>query len=150
MILCSDIRNGVVKSTIYSLFQQIILLCLSHLSLMFRPLLVESRTAREKSVSLLDIDEVCTSSSGGSIVISPQVSDQLKDLLTFDGGLMLPVNTNEIVEQEEERESTDVSSYDHNKIDGMIQANLVNFEERAPRVCSPESPDCSLVLVRRR
>ncbi|KAL8534098.1 hypothetical protein ACS0TY_010204 [Phlomoides rotata] len=148
MILCSDIKNGIVKSTIYSLFHQVILLSLSQLSLMFRPLLVESRscTIRESPVSLLDLDEVDTSSSGRSVVISPRVSNQLKDLLTFDGGSMLSVNSNETVEQEDESYS---SSCDGKSIDGMIQANLMKFEMQAPR-CSQASPDCSLGLVKRR
>ncbi|KAI3467497.1 hypothetical protein Pfo_024160 [Paulownia fortunei] len=150
VMLCSDIKSVIVKSTIYSLFQQIIMLSLSQLSLMFRPMMVESRTSCEKSVSLLDLDEVCSSSSGSSnIVISPGVDDELKDLLAF-GGPILPVNANETVEQEEERESTDISSDEHKKIDGMILANFVNFEKQAPRVCSPESLECSLGLVKRR
>lgn len=147
MILCSDIRNGIVKSPVYLLFHKLIMLSFSQLSLMFRPLLVESRshTIRETPVSLLDLDEVRPSSSSDrSVVILPQFEDQLKDLLGFDGGSVLSVNSNETVEQEDE-----TSSYDDKNIDGMIQANLVNFEKQAPR-CSLASPDCRLGLVKRR
>lgn len=143
MILCSDIRSGVVKSAVYSLFNQLILLSLSQLSLMFRPLLVESRsrTIWETPVSLLDLDEVRDNSSNSSIVISPRVADQLKDLLTFDGGSMLSVNSNETVEQKDE-----TSSYDHKDIDGMVRANLMNFEKQAPRCYQA----CNLGLIKRR
>ncbi|KAK4402817.1 hypothetical protein Sango_1022400 [Sesamum angolense] len=96
MMLCSDIRNAVVKSTTYLLFRQIILLVLSYLSLMVRPMLMESCTTCEKSVSLLDLDG-------------------------------------------RKKKTTDVSSGKPEKIDGMILANLMNFEEEATRVCSPGS-----------
>ncbi|KAK6160161.1 hypothetical protein DH2020_003542 [Rehmannia glutinosa] len=139
-MLCSVIRSVIVKSTIYSLSRRVIILSLSQLSLMFRPMTVKSRSAREKPVSLLDLDAVCSSSSGSSsnIFVSPGVDEELKDLLTFGGGPMLPVNANGIVEQEEESESTDVFSGEHDKIDGMIRANLVYFEEQATRVCANE------------
>lgn len=146
MMLCSDMRSVVVNSAVYSRSQQIILLTLSHLSLMLRRTPLESRT-KQKPVSLLDLDLVCNSSSSSCTVISARVSEQLKDLLTFDEGLMAPVNSNEIVEREEERESTDC---EQKKIDGMILANLVNFEDEAPRVGSPEAPDMRLGVVRRR
>ncbi|KAL0334180.1 UNVERIFIED_CONTAM: hypothetical protein Sangu_1574200 [Sesamum angustifolium] len=151
MMLCSDIRNAVVKSTTYLLFRQIILLVHSYLSLMVRPMLMESRTTCEKSVSLLDLDGV-SSNSSSNVIISSEADDQLKDLLTFDGGLFSLVNANKLVEHEEEKETTDVSSGKPEKIDGMILANLMNFEEEATRVCSPGStqPGFSLGLVKRR
>ncbi|KAK6139236.1 hypothetical protein DH2020_027021 [Rehmannia glutinosa] len=151
-MLCSVIRSVIVKSTIYSLSRRVIILSLSQLSLMFRPMTVKSRSAREKPVSLLDLDAVCSSSSGSSsnIFVSPGVDEELKDLLTFGGGPMLPVNANGIVEQEEESESTDVFSDEHDKIDSMIRANLVYFEEQATRVCANEPVECSLGLVKRR
>ncbi|KAL0421338.1 UNVERIFIED_CONTAM: hypothetical protein Slati_3156700 [Sesamum latifolium] len=149
MMLCSDIRSAVVKSTVYLLFRQIILLVLSYLSLMVRPMMVESRTTCEKSVSLLDLDEV-SSSSSSNVIMSSEVDIQLKDLLTFDGGLFSPVNANELVEHEEEKETTDVSSGKPEKIDGMILANLMNFKEEATRVCSPRSTQPGSGLVKRR
>lgn len=149
MMLCSDIRNAVVKSTAYLLFHQIILLVLSYLSLMVRPMLMESRRTCEKSVSLLDLDEV-SSSSSSNVIMSSEADDQLKDLLTFDGGVFSLVNANELVEQEEEKETTDVSSGKPEKIDKMILANLMNFEEEATRVFSPRSTQPGLGLVKRR
>ncbi|KAL0357950.1 UNVERIFIED_CONTAM: hypothetical protein Scaly_1480700 [Sesamum calycinum] len=151
MMLCSDIRNAVVKSTTYLLFRQIILLVLSYFSLMVRPMLMESRKTCEKSVSLLDLDGV-SSNSSSNVIISSVADDQLKDLLTFDGGLFSLVNANELVEHEEEKETTVVSSGKPEKIDGMMLANLMNFEEEATRVCSPGStqPGFGLGLVKRR
>ncbi|XP_011086532.1 uncharacterized protein LOC105168235 isoform X1 [Sesamum indicum] len=149
VMLCSDIRNAVVKSTAYLLFHQIILLVLSYLSLMVRPMLMESRRTCEKSVSLLDLDEV-SSSSSSNVIMSSEADDQLKDLLTFDGGVFSLVNANELVEQEEEKETTDVSSGKPEKIDKMILANLMNFEEEATRVFSPRSTQPGLGLVKRR
>ncbi|XP_057774631.1 uncharacterized protein LOC130993662 isoform X2 [Salvia miltiorrhiza] len=152
VMLCSDLRSAVVKSTVYLRSHQIILLVLSHLSLMFRRTPLESRASCRKIVSLLDMDEVCnTSSSNGSSsssrVISQRVADQLKDLLTFDEGLLMaPVNADEMVVREEGREST----YEHKTIDGMIKANLANFEGEALRVDSFASPDCRLGVVRQR
>lgn len=152
MMLFSDMRSAAVKSTVYTRSRQIILLTLSHLSLMFRRMPLESRSSK-KPMSLMDLDLVCnssssnSSSSGSSTVISAQVSEQLKGLLTFDEGPMAPTNANEMMEQEEERESRDVSWYEHRKIDSMIQANLVKFEGEAPTI---GSSDCSFGLVRRR
>ncbi|KAG8366177.1 hypothetical protein BUALT_Bualt17G0049500 [Buddleja alternifolia] len=112
----------------------------------------QSRTTPVKSVSLLDLDDSSSSSSNTSnMVISPTVDNQLKDLLTFDGGLMLPVNVNEVVEQKKERESSYViSSGDGRNIDGMILANLVNFEEEASRVYSEGSVEYGSGLIKRR
>ncbi|KAL3835550.1 hypothetical protein ACJIZ3_010286 [Penstemon smallii] len=146
MIRCSDIRNAVVKSTLYSLFWQLIILSLSHLSLMFRFRKVETRKRIEKPVSLLDCDVV----SSDNIAISPKVYGQLMDLLTYDGGLILPGTAEGVVVQAEERGSTDVTSGEIRGIDSMIEANLINFEEEVPRVCSMESIDFSLGLVKRR
>ncbi|KAG6429597.1 hypothetical protein SASPL_107649 [Salvia splendens] len=144
-MLFSDLRSAVVKSTVYLRGQQIILLTLSHLSLMFRRTPLESRPSSVKKVSLLDLDEVRNSNSSSSsnssnTVISQQVADQLKDLLTFDKGLLMaPVNTDEIVEP--------VSKHEHQTIDGMIKANLASFEGEALKV---DSFDSRLGLVRRR
>ena len=140
-MLCSDLRSAVVKSTVYLRGLQIILLTLSHLSLMFRRMPLESRPSSGKKVSLLDMDEVCNSSSSSSnTIISQQVADQLKDLLTFDKGLLMaPVNTDEIAEPE--------SKHEHQTIDGMIKANLASFEGEALKVYSSDS---RLGLVRRR
>ncbi|KAK4429858.1 hypothetical protein Salat_1286500 [Sesamum alatum] len=150
MMLCSDIRSAVVKSTVYLVLRQVILLVLSYLSLMFRPMMIETRPTCEKSISLLDLDEVSSSSSSSNVIMSSAVDDQLKDLLTFGGGLISPVNANELVEHKEETESTDVSSGKPEKIDGMILANLANFEEEATQVCSPGSTQPSSGLVKRR
>lgn len=152
MMLCSDLRSAVVKSTIYSRSQQIILLVLSHLTLIFRRTPLKSRASCTKTVSLLDMDEIgntSSSSSRSSTVISPQVADQLKDLLTFDEGLlMVPANSVEMVEREEEREGM----HELKTIDCMIKASLANFEGEAPRVDSAGTalPDCRLGVVRRR
>ncbi|GFP96245.1 hypothetical protein PHJA_001768600 [Phtheirospermum japonicum] len=55
------------------------------------------------------------------------------------------------LEQGKEKEGADVFSHGHNKIDGMIRANLVNFEDQGLKVGSFESVECSLGgLVKRR
>ncbi|KAL3631044.1 hypothetical protein CASFOL_024028 [Castilleja foliolosa] len=162
VMLCSDIRSVIVKSTIYSLSRQIVILSISQLSLMFRPGMVRSRVTCEKTVSLLDLDELCSSNSGSAlgssssssssnnIVVSPKVTEELKDLLTFDGGSMLPMNAYGIVEQGKEKD-VDVFSVGHNKIDGMIMSNLMNFEDQDLKVGSFESVDCNFGgLVKRR
>lgn len=127
------------------------MLSLSHLSLMFRPVMLQSRTT-EKYVSLLDLDDVTSSSSSGNsskVGISSEVDDQLKALPGFDGGLMMsPVNGDEVALQEEKGDISDVSTDEIKKLDGMIAASLVKFEEQA--LIRDYSDECSLGLVKRR
>lgn len=136
-ILCSDIRNAVVKSTLLSLFWRFVVLGLSHISLMFRLRRIESRTTHEELVSLLDCDEI----GSGSTAISAKVYEELKGLYSFEGKLMLPETFGGVVQQEKERGRSDDSSGEIRDIDGMIQANLANFGE---------TTECSMGLVRRR
>ncbi|KAL8035761.1 hypothetical protein ABFX02_12G117700 [Erythranthe guttata] len=177
LMLCSGIRSVLAKSTVCTFSKYIVLLSLSQLSLMFRPLMVKSRstTSCAKSVSLLDMDEVCSGSGNSNIIpplmvesrctscaksvslldlaevnsgsgnsnigISSEIDDQLKDMISFGGGLVLPANgNNETVERkEEERESSDVWMSEKERVDCMIVANFVKFEEEASRDYSPES-----------
>ncbi|KAL6562617.1 hypothetical protein OROGR_003624 [Orobanche gracilis] len=152
VMLCSDIKSAIVKSTVYSIPRKIVILSLSQLSLMFGSKTVKSHGTYEQTVSLLDLDELCSESSGSTsssnVIVSPGVYKDLKDLLTFDGGTMVTVNANGIAEQENERERG-VFPDEHDKIDGMIRANIVKFEEKALRVCSTEL-GLGLGLVKRR
>ncbi|CAA0814155.1 NHL domain-containing protein [Striga hermonthica] len=152
VMLCYGIKSAVVNSkTVFSLSRQMIILSLSQLSLTLRPWMVKPRGTREKTVSLMDLDELSSDYSSNSfsnnVMVSPEVDAELKDLLTFDGREMM-VLTNGIEEQEN-GESIDVLLDKHNKIDGMIRDNLVNFEEQARNV--RPSVECGSVgLVKRR
>lgn len=144
-MLCSVIANAIVESSVYS-FHQVIGLSLSMLSLMFRFTKVKPRTAAiEKPVSLLDLDSTPSSSSISNIVFSPDVDNQLQDLLDFDNQLMLPV----FPIQDKSMEDTHISSSKIDSIDDMILANLMKFEEQSS-VNAGEARECSSCLVKRR
>ncbi|KAL2519510.1 NHL domain-containing protein [Abeliophyllum distichum] len=146
MILCSDIRSVVVSSTAYSLCMRLPGLSLSTLSLLFRLRTVESRTSCKKPVSLMDCDVL----NSHQLDKAQTEADQLMNLISFDGGLSLSENANEIMEQEAKRENTEISTGKNRKIDGMIRANIASFAEKSPGVSLEESSECSLSSVKRR
>ncbi|EYU29718.1 hypothetical protein MIMGU_mgv1a007227mg [Erythranthe guttata] len=159
LMLCSGIRSVLAKSTVCtplmvksrsttSCAKSVSLLDMDEVcsgsgnSNIIPPLMVESRcTSCAKSVSLLDLAEVNSGSGNSNIGISSEIDDQLKDMISFGGGLVLPANgNNETVERkEEERESSDVWMSEKERVDCMIVANFVKFEEEASRDYSPES-----------
>ncbi|GER32261.1 NHL domain-containing protein [Striga asiatica] len=151
VMLCYGIKSAVVNSkTVFSLSRQMIILSLSQLSLILRPWMVKPRGTREKTVSLMDLDELSSdyssSSFSNNVMVSPEVDAELKDLLTFDGREMVLTDG---LEEQENGESVDVLLNKHNKIDGMIRDNLFNFEEQARNV--RPSVECGSVgLVKRR
>lgn len=123
------------------------MLSLSLLSLMFRIPPVDSRVSHITSVSLLDSEVLETK----EITKSQMFAEQLKDLMTFDEMAELPVSADEIFEQVDNNGNrTDVLSEGHQRVDNMIYANIMGFEEQ--RKGSPvEEPFVSISgLVRRR
>ncbi|XVF59198.1 hypothetical protein PTKIN_Ptkin07bG0256100 [Pterospermum kingtungense] len=85
----SDVeRSAVANFMLYMLLEKLFWLCLSYLSLMFRVNIVEPNTSRKVSVSLLGSDDLRDS----EVKKSQNFSDQLKDLICFDGNLDLPNN----------------------------------------------------------
>ncbi|XP_051121958.1 uncharacterized protein LOC127245247 isoform X2 [Andrographis paniculata] len=147
-MFCSAIKSAAVRTPVYSLLRQVILLIFSLLSLMFSPSKVKPSPPYEKPVSLLDSDAIIPNSSnsnGNSMVVSPKIDYQLKDLLDFNGGqMMVPVNSNQALEQEQVKENSERSN-----IDSIILANLVNFDEQAS-FNSPEPSEHSSGTVKRR
>ncbi|KAG6426397.1 hypothetical protein SASPL_110620 [Salvia splendens] len=118
--------------------------------LVIRPYVIPYTGRRQTLSAPLDMDTLPNESGETSTdallrlekrsFISQQVADQLKDLLTFDKGLLMaPVNTDETAEPE--------SKHERQTIDGMIKANLASFEGEALKV---DSFDSRLGLVRRR
>ncbi|CAA3022967.1 Hypothetical predicted protein [Olea europaea subsp. europaea] len=145
VIFCSDIRSVIVSSKAYSLCTRLPGLSLSTLSLIFRLVSVESRTLCKKPVSLMDCDVLNSHQLDRA---QTAVADQLTDLISFDESLSLSEKSNEIIEQEAKRENAEPDNY--RKINGMIRANIVSFEEKFPGVSLEESSECSLGLVKRR
>lgn len=123
------------------------MLSLSLLSLMFRITPVDSRVSHITSVSLLDSEVLETK----EITKSQMFAEQLKDLMTFDEVAELPMSADEIFEQVDNNGNrTDVSSEGHQRVDNMIYANIMGFEEQG-KGAPVEEPFVSISgLVRRR
>lgn len=120
------------------------MLNLSLLSLMFRVTTVESGVSHKTSVSFLDSEVLETK----EITKSQMFAEQLKDLMTFDEVAELPESANEISEQVGNR--TDVLSEGHQRVDNMIYANIMGFEDQG-KGAPVEEPSVSISgLVRRR
>ncbi|KAG6426401.1 hypothetical protein SASPL_110624 [Salvia splendens] len=111
--------------------------------LVIRPYVIPYTGRRQTLSAPLDMDTLPNESGETSTdallrlekrsFISQQVADQLKDLLTFDKGLLMaPVNTDETAEPES-------SKHERQTIDGMIKANLASFEGEALKVDSFDS-----------
>ncbi|KAA8533124.1 hypothetical protein F0562_033343 [Nyssa sinensis] len=143
-----DIRSAIVSSTSYTLLRRLILLSLSHLSLMFRVNLVETQTFCEKSLSLLDSDDL---SSSNDITKSQMFADQLKDLISFDEVQELSGSSEEIYKQgDDSKERCDVLSENRQSIDKMILANVRGFTEQAEKTSQGEYLVSRSGLVKRR
>ncbi|GMP82835.1 hypothetical protein CsSME_00036972 [Camellia sinensis var. sinensis] len=145
LMLCFDIRSVLVSSTLYTLSRRIIMLSLSHLFLMLRINTVESQTSFEKkTVSLLDSEIL------GSEVITTK-SQKLKDLITFDGEEESPNPADKTFKLGDDNEhGNDVLCDNHQRIDNMINDNIVGFVEQAKKVQLDESFVSSSGLVKRR
>lgn len=141
-MFCFDIRSVIVKSTQYALVKRLLLLSVSQLSLMFRPKVVVNRTAFDKSVSLLDSDDLSCSKISKSNIIA----DQLKDLISLDGGLELAGVGSEILEQTDD----DDKENKYGNIDTMMYANIMGFAEEAKRTSGGGCMVSSSGLVKRR
>ncbi|KAM7461241.1 hypothetical protein LguiA_029362 [Lonicera macranthoides] len=139
---CFDIRSVIVNSTQCALVKKLLLLIVSQLSLMFRPKLVVNRTAFDKSASLLDSDDLSCSEISKSNIID----DQLKDLISLDGGLELAGASGEILE----RTDGDDKENTYSNIDNMMYANIMGFAEEAKRTSGGEFMVSSSGLVKRR
>lgn len=100
---------------------------LSHLSLMFRIYKVKSPISRKEYVSLIDCDDI----SSSKLTKSEMYADQLKDLMTIDGGLDLLNMAEKIVNHcDDYKEGSDDTLTDsHGNVDAMIQANIMGFAE---------------------
>ncbi|KAL7196803.1 hypothetical protein ACSBR1_036753 [Camellia fascicularis] len=153
LMLCFDfgsvIGSVIVSSTLYMLSRWIIMLSLSHLSLMLGINTVESQTPFEKKpVSLLDSEIL------GSEVITTKsqiFAEQLKDLITFDGEEELPNPADKTFKLGDDNEhGNDVLCDDHQRIDNMIKDNIVGFVEQAKKIQLDESFVSSSGLVKRR
>ncbi|KAM7484257.1 hypothetical protein LguiA_000266 [Lonicera macranthoides] len=139
---CFDIRSVIVNSTQCALVKKLLLLSISQLSLIFRPKVVVNRTAFDKFVSLLDSDDLSCSEISKSNIIA----DQLKDLISLDGGSELAGVSGEILE----RTDGDDKENAYGNIDNMMYANIMGFAEEAKRTLGGEFMVSSLGLVKRR
>ncbi|XVF44042.1 hypothetical protein PTKIN_Ptkin02bG0088600 [Pterospermum kingtungense] len=148
VILCFGIRSAVANSKLYTFLEKLFWLCLSHLSLMFRVNVVEPNTSRKVSVSLLDSDDL----SDSEVKKSQNFSDQLKDLICFDGNLVLPNTSEEIFEQGNGNQNgSNVLPDSHGRIDTLIEANVMALANVAEETSAPVQPVVSsLGLVKRR
>ncbi|XP_075658346.1 uncharacterized protein LOC142628191 isoform X1 [Castanea sativa] len=129
LILCFDIRSAVARSSYFTLLRRLFWLSLSHLSLMFRMYKVKSPISHKEYVSLIDCDDI----SSSKLTQSEMYADQLKDLMTIDGGLDLLNMADKIVNHsDDDKEGSDDTLTDsHGKVDAMIQANIMGFAEPA-------------------
>ncbi|KAI3944302.1 hypothetical protein MKW92_001942 [Papaver armeniacum] len=122
-IICSDIINAVVKSTLYMLIAKLGWLSISHLALMFRIHRLERNNFCKNNSSLLD-----SNCSNNREVSKEQVMvDQLSDLISF--GEDVDTGSKKAFKQsEEDQESCCLSS--SSRIDCMIESNVMEFDEQ--------------------
>ncbi|KAL6983627.1 hypothetical protein U1Q18_017009 [Sarracenia purpurea var. burkii] len=144
---CFDIRNAAVSSTLFTVSRRFIMLSLSHLSLMFRINTVESRISHTKPASLLDSELLRTK----EITKSQMFAEQLKDLIYLDGEVELPDTAKKIFEGDCHEWGNDMFSKGNQRINNMIQASIMGFEEQAKKSPLEEEPlVISSGLVKRR
>ncbi|ONI30534.1 hypothetical protein PRUPE_1G256400 [Prunus persica] len=133
--LCFAIKSATASSTpAVSLLRRLFLLCISHLSLMFRTNHVGSRVSPKECVSLIDCDFHSDSSfKVTEITDSSKYVDQLKDLVGVDGSMELCSR-----KQEDSNDGrSDVLSGSHGRIEGMIDSNIMGFVEGAKETTLP-------------
>ncbi|XP_021809723.1 uncharacterized protein LOC110753194 isoform X1 [Prunus avium] len=133
--LCFAIKSATASSTpAVSLLRRLFLLCISHLSLMFRTNHVGSRVSPKECVSLIDCDFHSDSSfKVTEITESSKYVDQLKDLVGFDGSMELRSR-----KQEDGNDGrSDVLSGSQGRIEGMIDSNIMGFVEGAKETTLP-------------
>ncbi|CAL1413637.1 unnamed protein product [Linum trigynum] len=121
--LCSDIRNGAASLKLYALLRRLLLLSMSHVSLMFRinnPV-GSPPTPSKDFVSLIDSDMSNSSSSAKSDVFA----SELKELMPSDNSRLLS-NTDEDNFKFGEADDTKTISV-AGGIDSMIEANIRGF-----------------------
>ncbi|KAI3835693.1 hypothetical protein MKX03_015296 [Papaver bracteatum] len=123
LIICSDIINAVVKSTLYMLIAKFGWLSISHLALMFRIHTLERNNFSKNNFSLLD-----SNCSNNREVPKEQVMvDQLSDLISFDEDI--DTGSKKAFKQRgEDQESRCLGS--SSRIDCMIESNVMEFDEQ--------------------
>ncbi|PQQ03942.1 uncharacterized protein Pyn_19307 [Prunus yedoensis var. nudiflora] len=129
------IKSATASSTpAVLLLRRLFLLCISHLSLMFRTNHVGSRVSPKECLSLIDCDFHSDSSfKVTEITESSKYVDQLKDLVGFDGSMELCSR-----KQEDGNDGrSDVLSGSHGRIEGMIDSNIMGFVEGAKEITLP-------------
>lgn len=144
-IPCFVIRSAVANSVlVFSLLERLFWLGLSHLSLLFSTNYLAPQVS-PKDRAMLDTDKVVSSScsglgsgsgSGSEMMNSQKYTDQLKDLINFDGSLELTnsASTQMIDQGGEYQEGRDVVLSDchgNGRIDTMIKTNINCFAEVA-------------------
>ncbi|KAL3501215.1 hypothetical protein ACH5RR_035664 [Cinchona calisaya] len=145
LMLCLDIRNAIVRSTLYSFLNRLILMSLCTLSLMFRIKTVEPQTSRKEPLSLLDCDDSKDNDGSRSHV------DLLKDLISFDEGVVSSGHANKnIEEKDDENENTEFPTTSNGKVNSLIQANIKGFVEQARKTAVADPFQCSMGLVKRK
>lgn len=121
-IHCCAIRSAVANSSVGKL----LLLSLSHLSLLFRMDYLVPRVSSKESVNLLGSDIV---SSGSEIIQSTEVTKscmyegQLRDLMVFDGS---SASCSQMLDQKGE-ENRERDFHGIGRIDDMIKTNVLHF-----------------------
>ncbi|CAK9182482.1 unnamed protein product [Ilex paraguariensis] len=142
-----DVRSAVASPTLFAFLRRLIMLGISTLSLMFRHNVVESQTLQDKYVSLLDSDRF----DSCELTRSQVVAEQLKGLITSDGGLdLLDPRDKNLKRADENKEMSDGLSKGQGKIDDMIQSNILGFVEQAQIASLVESRESGSGLVKRR
>ncbi|CAN1816868.1 hypothetical protein LINPERHAP1_LOCUS27889 [Linum perenne] len=150
--LCFDIRSGVASLHLYTLLRRLLLMCLSHVSLMFRinPVGSQAPIPRKDFVSLIDSDMCSTSSNPAK---SDAFANQLSDLMTSDIDLLSSNPDAEHFKLGDAYQSMTVSSSDvRGRIDNMIEASVTGFDFAAKEPPSQleGSVPVDLGLLRRR
>ncbi|KAL2928579.1 putative outer membrane protein pmp10, partial [Bienertia sinuspersici] len=141
---CFGTRNAAVSPALRFL-NQLIMLFISHLSLMFsfRPNRVHSSSsnASKEYVSLLDSEN----SSNSECIMSNKYAEQMKELMMPNGDMISFNMINGILKHEDvgERGSS------HGKIDTLVKANMESFGQDASTVVGETFIGVSTVVKRR-
>ncbi|XP_065860990.1 uncharacterized protein [Euphorbia lathyris] len=145
LMFCFDMRSAVASSRLYDLLRRLLMLSLSHMSLMLiRINPVGSQTSNkglDTRVSSKDIVSLLDSDVNSYEMEKSQQYPDLNDLITCNAPLQLSNPEDEIFNQGEEDQMLDY----HCKIDDMIQSNIMGFTEVAK-----ESSRQTVGLVKRR
>ena len=139
-MICFDMKNAVVSSTLYVALRRLIFLSLSTLSLMCRIKSIETPSCKTP-VSLLDCDHLGNNNR-------PKLHfDQLKDLISFGEAAGAEEN---IEQKDAENERIVGSAVRNSKLDTLVEANMKGFASQANETLLVEPLECNSGLVRRR